>query len=159
SGFAPSQAGADRPRVLRALRTPDTSSGGRPVNAAPPVRACVRILLGRARQDRLPTLRPGPSASYARPVPARGPDMDQAVDRVASLVGGYAHQVLADLLRSGDVPHPQVSSCADKGWRVLVSMVSMNHPGTEPESRRPSECARGKRCFEEGEEASGEADS
>src|SRR6516164_3258326 len=46
--------------------------------------------------------------------------MDQALDRTGSLVARYAHQLLADLLRSGDVPRPEVSSCADKGWRVVV---------------------------------------
>jgi hypothetical protein len=42
------------------------------------------------------------------------------IDRTGSLVAAYAHHLLADLLRSGDVPRAEASACADKGWRVVV---------------------------------------
>jgi hypothetical protein len=69
--------------------------------------------------------------------------MDQAIDRAGSLVAGYAHQILADLLRSGDVPHAEAASCAEKGWRVLV--VACPAP---PESVVPDLTPCERRCVE-----------
>jgi hypothetical protein len=58
-------------------------------------------------------------------------------------VAGHAHALLADLLRSGDVPHADVASCADKGWRVLV--VACPAP---PESVAPDLSPCERRCVE-----------
>jgi hypothetical protein len=69
--------------------------------------------------------------------------MDQAPDRAGSLVAGYAHQLLADLLRSGDVPRAEAACCADKGWRVLV--VACPAP---PESVVPDLTPCERRCVE-----------
>jgi hypothetical protein len=42
------------------------------------------------------------------------------VDRVRSLVAGYAHGCLGELLRAAGPPRPEVAACSEAGWMVLL---------------------------------------
>jgi hypothetical protein len=50
--------------------------------------------------------------------------MDQAADRAGSLVAGYAHLLLADLLRSGDVPRAEARRTAPMPPRPISPWTS-----------------------------------
>src|SRR5437764_14770049 len=45
---------------------------------------------------------------------------DAGVDRVLSLVAGYAQACLDGLVRAGAVPRPEAAVHAGGGWRVLL---------------------------------------
>jgi hypothetical protein len=48
------------------------------------------------------------------------PEQVAGVDRVRSLVGGYARECLGDLTQVGEAPRPEAAVEAAGGWTVLV---------------------------------------
>jgi hypothetical protein len=48
------------------------------------------------------------------------PEQVAGVDKVRSLVGGYARECLGDLARANEAPRPEAAVEAGGGWSVLV---------------------------------------